>query len=143
MYQSKEDDDTTNGITGIQSGRQNIYSGQTPVKMGILRNCKVQLTVVFAPPAEAALTDDIVEDETDEHPWCIVDRRRRRQCAGTGKDEREIEVLETVHLILLVHYPLDSWCSDTEKEANDEMVVELTVREKTPWSNDTPLSRHR
>ena len=111
------------------------------MKMGILRNCKVKLTVVFAPPAKAALTDDIVEDEADEHPGCIVDWRRRRQKAGTGKDDREIEVLETVHLELLVQYPLDRWRSDAEKE--DERVVELTVREITLWSNHTPLSRQR
>ena len=109
--------------------------------MVILRNCKVQLTVVFAPPAEAAPTDDIVEDEADDHPGCIVDRRRRRQLEDTGKDDREIEVLETVHLELLVHYPLDSWCSDAEKEKEDERVVELTVRENTLWPNDTPLSQ--
>jgi hypothetical protein len=108
--------------------------------MGILRNCKVQLTVVFAPPAEAAPTDDIVEDEADDHPGCIVDRRRRRQRASTAKDEREIEVLETVHLEFLVHHPLDGWCSDAEKEEEDERVVELTVRENMMWSNDTPLS---
>ena len=111
--------------------------------MGILRNCTVKPTVVFAPPGGAAPTDDIVEDEADEHPGCIVDRRRRRQKAGTGKDEREIEVLETVHLEFIVHYPLDSWCSDAEKEEEDERVVELTVRENTLWSNDTPLSRQR
>ena len=109
--------------------------------MGILRNCKVQLTVVFAPPAEAALTDDTVEDESDEHPGCIVDRRPRRQTAGTVKDDREIEVLETVHLEFLVQDPLDSWCSDAEKEKEDERVVELTVRENTLWPNDTPLSQ--
>jgi len=108
--------------------------------MGNLRNCNVQLTVVFAPPAEAAPTDDMVEDEADEHPGCIVDRRRRRN-VGIGKDEREIEVLETVHLEFLVHYPLDSWCSDAEQEEEGERVVELTVRENTLWSNDTPLSR--
>ena len=111
--------------------------------MGILRNCKVELTVVFAPPAEAALTDDIIEDEADEHPGCIVDQRRRRQKAGTGKDDWEIEVLETVHLELLVQYPLDCWRSDAEKEEEDERVVELTVRENTLWSNHTPLSRQR
>ena len=110
--------------------------------MGILRNCKVQLTVVFAPPADAAPTDDMVEDEAGEHPGCIVDRRRRRN-VGIGKDEREIEVLETVHLELLVQDPLDSWCSDAEKEEEDERVVELTIREKTLWPNDTPLSRQR
>ena len=110
--------------------------------MGILRNCKVQLTVVFAPPAEAAPTDDTVEDEADEHPGCIVDRRPWGQ-SDTGKYEREIEVLETVHLEFLVHYPLDSWRSDAEKEEEDERVVELTVRENTLWSNHTPLSRQR
>jgi len=113
------------------------------MKMGILRNCKVQLTVVFAPPVEAAPTDDIVEDEADEYPGYIVDHRPRSQSGGTTKDEREIEVLEPVYLEFLVHYPLDRWCSDAEKEEEDERVVELTVRENTLWSNDTPLSRQR
>jgi hypothetical protein len=42
-----------------------------------------------------------------------------------------------------VHHPLDGWCSDAEKEEEDERVVELTVRENMMWSNDTPLSRQR
>ena len=88
-----------------------------------------------------APTDDIVKDEADEHPWHKIDRRRGRQAAGTGKDEREVEVLEEVHPELLVHYPLDNWCKGTHEEGEYKTVVELTVREKTLGSNDTPLSQ--
>lgn len=83
--------------------------------------------------------DDIIEEETDEHPRYVVERRRRWQGARRPKDERKIEVLERVHLQLLVQHPLNKWCNGAQDEEEYEGVIELAMREQTLWSDDTPL----
>jgi hypothetical protein len=68
---------------------------------------RAQLTVVLRPPAEVVATNSIVEDEADDHGRYVVEGRPRGQVASTPKDDREVDVLEEVHLELLMHYPLE------------------------------------
>jgi len=82
VLQSKEDEDETDGITRVQTSRQNI--------------------VVLGPPVKVAPTDEIVKDVADEDPGDIVERCRGRQVARARKDDREIEVLEEIESELFV-----------------------------------------
>ena len=84
-------------------------------------------------------TDDVVEQEADEHPRHKVQRRRRRQGARTAEDNGEIEVLEETNSKLLVQSPLEERGDGTGQEEEDKAVVELTIREEPLRSNDTPL----
>jgi hypothetical protein len=97
------------------------------------------LTVVLRPPVKVAPTDVIVKDEADQDPRYIVERCRGRQVASARKDDREIEVLEETDFELLVYCPLDDGYDRANQEKENEPVVELTVREQTLWSDDTPL----
>ena len=86
-----------------------------------------------------APTDEIVKEVAYEDPGYKVERCRGRQVAGARKDEREIEILEKIDLELFVYCPLHEGCDRAKQEKKDETVVELTVREQTLWSDDTPL----
>ena len=65
------------------------------------------ITVVLHPPEHVATTDDVVEQEADEHPRHEVDRRCRRYPGYRGKEDRDVEVLQKRHPIFLVQSPLD------------------------------------
>jgi hypothetical protein len=86
-----------------------------------------------------AATDNVVEQEADKHPRYVVQRRRRWHVHGASEDDWEVEVPKKRYLKLLVESPLDKWGNSTGHEKEDEAVVQLTMREETPWSNDTPL----
>ena len=101
------------------------------------RNTK--LTVVLGPPAKVSPADDIVEQIADKHPGNVVERRRGGHATRAGEDEREVEVLEEFEPELLVQSPLYKRCNGPSEEEKDEAIVELTLREQTLWSNDTPL----
>jgi hypothetical protein len=66
-----------------------------------------RLTVVLGPPVKVAATDDIIKDETDEHPERKVEGRRGRHGARGGEEERKIDVLEEADPELLVQNPLE------------------------------------
>jgi kynurenine formamidase len=89
-----------------------------------------------------AATDDVVEQEADEHPGYVVHRRQGWHIAYASEYDREVEVLKKRHLKFLVESPLDKWGNSTDHEKEDEAVVRLTVGEETPWSNDTPLWKY-
>ena len=86
-----------------------------------------------------AATDNVVEQEADKHPRHVVQRRRRWHMTDASEDDREVEVPKKRHLKFLVESPLDKWGNSTGHEKEDEIAVQLTLREETPWSNDTPL----
>src|ERR1700742_3424371 len=67
---------------------------------------KNKLTVVLGPPGEMTPADDIIKEETDEHPGYVVERCRGGQGARRPKNKRKIEVLEQIHSQLLVQHPL-------------------------------------
>ena len=75
-----------------------------------------------------ASTDDIVEDKADEHPEHVVKGGRRRHVGREAERDWEIDVLEETYSESLVQNPLEQWCKDTDKEEEDEAIVELTVR---------------
>jgi hypothetical protein len=84
-------------------------------------------------------TDNVVEQEADEHPRHVVQRHRGWHSAGAREDDREAQVPKKRHLKFLVESPLDKWGNSTGHEKEDEAVVQLTVREEMLWSNDAPL----
>ena len=86
-----------------------------------------------------AATDDEVEQKANKHPTHVVQRRRRGYAAGAAECEWEVEVLEKAHPEILVQSPLDKGNNGAYQEEEDEAIVELTMREQTPWSNNTPL----
>jgi hypothetical protein len=90
-----------------------------------------------------AATDNVVEHEADAHPRYVVQRRRRRNEVDATKEYREIEIPKETHLIFLLESPLDKRGNSPGQEEEEEGVVQLTVREYTTWSNDTPLSRKK
>ena len=53
-----------------------------------------------------APTDDVVEDEADDSPGHVVQRRSRRNETSTAEDDRPVEVLENNVVILLLQEPL-------------------------------------
>ncbi len=61
-----------------------------------------RLTIIFGPPAEVATTDDIVEQEADEDPWHVVERRCRWHVARPDENKREVKILEESKVELLV-----------------------------------------
>ena len=65
------------------------------------------ITVVLHPPEHVAATDDVVEQEADEHPGHIVDWRCRRHPGNGRKGDWKIDVLQKGHPIFLVQSPLD------------------------------------
>jgi hypothetical protein len=81
----------------------------------------------------------MVEEKADGQ-LCNVDQRRssRNPCNAT-EDDREVEISKKRHFILLPECPLDDWGNSTGHEKEDEDVVQLTMREDTLWSNNTPL----
>jgi hypothetical protein len=89
-----------------------------------------------------APTNDIIKEKADEHPGHVVKRGCRRQVARASENEREVDIFEEADPELLVQSPLYQRCKRAGQEEEDEAVVELTVREQTLWSNDTPL-KHR
>ena len=66
ILQAEENDDYTNGNTGIQHGRENI--------------------VIFRPPREVTTTDDKVKDESDDGPGNIVSSSSRWDKTSTIED---------------------------------------------------------
>ena len=86
-----------------------------------------RLTVVLCPPVEVASTDDIVEDEADQHREYEVKGSRRRHCAHATEGHWEIDVFEETRPELLLQYPLEQWCKDAGKKEEDETIVEPTV----------------
>jgi hypothetical protein len=86
-----------------------------------------------------AVPDNVVEQEADEHPGHIVQRCPRWNGPRATEDDREVEIPKKRHLILLLDGPLDKWGNSTGHEEEDDAVVELTAREESLWSNDTPL----
>jgi hypothetical protein len=86
-----------------------------------------------------AVPDNVVEQEADGHPGHIVQRRRRWNRSDATEDDREVEKPKKSHLTLLLDGPLDKWGNSTGHEEEDNAVVELTAREESLWSNDTPL----
>jgi len=82
VLQSKEDEEDTDGITGVQSSRQDI--------------------VVLGPPVKVAPADQGVKEVADDDPGYIVEGCRGRQGARARKDEREVEVLEEIESELFV-----------------------------------------
>lgn len=96
-------------------------------------------TVVLRPPAEVAAADDEVEDEPDEDPRDVVERRRGRDEAGPGEDDGEVEVLEDAPLELPVQHPLDERREEAHDEEEQQAVVLLALRELARGANDAPL----
>jgi hypothetical protein len=84
-----------------------------------------------------AATDDVVEQEADENPSHVVQRRRKtpRRVTDATKDNREVEVLEKRQVKLLVESPLDKWGNSTGQDEY-EAVVQLFTREDTLRAND-------
>ena len=76
-----------------------------------------------------APTDDVIEDEADQHPGHKVERGRWRHRARTREDDRKVEVLEDADLVPLLQNPLAQRCDGAEEEEEDEAVVQLSVRE--------------
>lgn len=135
VLQGKEDEEEAYGVTRVQTSGQNIYAhgnGASVSRAGIFitkrkRKSFFRLTVVLGPPAKVAPTNNVVEHEADENPGHIVERCRGRQVARAREDEREIEVLEELHLELLLECPLDHWRDDADQEEKHETVVELAM----------------
>lgn len=108
-------------------------------KTDVHKTQKESLTVVLGPPAKVATTHEIVKDVADDDPGYIVDRCRGRHVPRARKDDREIEVLEEIESELFVYCPLDEGSEHANQEKENDAIVELTVREQTLWSDDTPL----
>ena len=70
-------------------------------------------TVVLQPPEDVAATDDVVEQEANEHPRHVVEWRRRWNGGGGTKYEWEVDILEKCQLERLVTRPLDEWRNST------------------------------
>jgi hypothetical protein len=83
-------------------------------------------------------TDDVVEQEADQYESHVV-QRRGWHIADATKHDREVDVPKKRHLKLLVESPLDKWGNSAGHKKEDKAVVQLTVREASPWSDDTPL----
>lgn len=49
-------------------------------------------TVVLEPPSKVLPPDVVVEDETNNRPWDVVDRTRRRNGSQTTEDDREADI---------------------------------------------------
>ena len=84
-------------------------------------------------------TDNVVKDEADQNPGYIIERRRGGYAARDSENEREIEVLEELHVELLLEYPLYYWRNNTDQEEKQETVIELAMGEETLRSDHAPL----
>jgi hypothetical protein len=85
---------------------------------------------------DATATDNVIENEADEHPRHIIKWRCRWNEANGAENDREVEILEKRQLKLLVENPLDEWRNSARKEEEEKVIIEVTVREETMWSNN-------
>jgi len=49
------------------------------------------LTIIFDPPRKVSPPNVVIEDEADDRPWDVVERRRRRNRTQTAEDDREAD----------------------------------------------------
>ena len=70
-----------------------------------------------------APTNDIVNDEADEHGGYVIKGCRRRHGASGAEGDWEIDVLEEIYFELLVQYPLEQRCKKAGKAKEEEAIV--------------------
>lgn len=94
-----------------------------------------------APPAEVALLDEVLEDETHDAPREVVEGRGRRNRPGAAEDHRGDQVLHR----RLGPAPGAEVEQDGENgadtEEDEEPRVDLAGREHARWAEETPDNR--
>ena len=70
------------------------------------------------PPA-----DDVVEEETDQGPWHVVESRRRRDETSAGQDDGEVDVFDERVGPFEVHEPSDDGADGADEEEEEEWTV--------------------
>lgn len=80
----------------------------------------------------------VLEDESNDTPWHVVDRGGRGNEASSGEDDREVDVLEHRVGVSPGDEVGDAWSDRTDKEEENEPVVDLTMGELKGRSDDTP-----
>lgn len=122
VLDGKENDDTAKGNTSIHASRENI--------------------VVLLPPGGLPLSDQVHEDEREDHAWSVVAQVVRSILKETENNDNRVHVLANDGLSApLSERP--AW--ESEQEANQETPLQNRVKmaENLLGSNDTPQDRCR
>lgn len=104
-------------------------------------------------------TDDVIEDEPDDRPGYVVERRRGRDGACAAEDDGEVDVLHGRVRPLACDEPAEERAGSTNEEEEHEtamsqrdwlvgrdmttttkdcLLVHLTLGELTSGTDDTP-----
>jgi len=118
VLKAEEDHDCTNRIRRVEAGGKDI--------------------IVFCPPGEVAPTDDIIEDEANDHVGDIVERRCGREEASSREDNGEVHIFKEVPVEFLVKDILDEGSDGADEEEVCQAVVELSGRELACGADNTP-----
>jgi len=118
ILQTEEDQDGADGDTGIKSSGQDI--------------------VVLGPPREVTTSDDVLEDETNNSPWDVVDGTGRGDGASSAEDDGEVDVAHEAVGELLCQEKSENGHDEADEEEDTESIVDLALRELPSRSDNTP-----
>ena len=97
ILQREEDEDGGKRDSRVERGGQHVCGFNnrgSDTRAPAQATERRERTVVLCPPREVAPADDEVEDEADDAPADVVERRRRRQQARAAEDDGPVDVLE-------------------------------------------------
>lgn len=116
--QAEENQNSTDRHTRIESGRQHV--------------------VVLAPPSKVPPPDPVLEDETDNTPRYVVDSGSGWDITRTRVDNGEVDVFNDGVRVAACNEVRDARCDGSNKEEENETIVDLTFGKLTSWSDHTP-----
>lgn len=96
------------------------------------RGCEI---IEATPPGEVALANDVLEEEADDAPGKVVERRGRGDGAGAAEDDGRHEIFGERLGPLLGGEVEDDRQDGTEAEEDKEAGVDLAWRKNARWSN--------
>lgn len=123
LRELKTEEDDNNGArkTSIESGRENV--------------------IVLAPPGKVTPPNHILENESNQSPWHVVNGRSWRNSTSSREDDWEVDVFEDRVGVLASDEVRNPRSDCTKKEEEGESVVDLSMRELECWTNDSPNDR--
>ena len=94
--------------------------------------------VVVRPPAAVPVSEELVEDETDDAPGRVVERGGGRDLAGAAEDEGHVDVAEGGAGEHAREHVEDGWGDGADEEEVQQVVVHLASGEDALRTDQTP-----
>jgi len=110
-------------------------------------NCNARIerggqdVIVLSPPREMTPSDVVLEDESNDAPWHVIDRRGRGNETSSGEDDREVDIFEHRVGVSPGDEVRDAWSNRTDEEEEHESVIDLSTGELKGRTDDSPDNR--